>query len=355
MNKEILERVKAFNAAMFSGNFAYLIDEFFLQDELQQFYDNVVWLAKNLEPFGENDTFIRLFPHADSLQDILSMPRDAFIAAFLKGAMEKLSQKKLQDLIDSVEVTHIEFLGDRAEVEYTFMNIYESAEEPIHNMMNLVREDGRWYVKFKEGMQQGMNVFRNRIQDFYDREDRDRPDRADAAEYPLEPFALHGYQNEYEEVVIEPRFSDAGDFCEGLAYVRAFSKYGYINQKGEFVIRPQFDRARDFWEGRAAVGRRNDELDMRYAFVDTTGQFITDYIYEEVGDFTEGLARVKYNGRWGFINTKGEVIIEIIYRTATDFEEGQASISRHTDDGMRMFVINTKGDIVASWDATEEE
>ena len=45
----------------------------------------------------------------------------------------------------------------------------------------------------------------------------------------------YGFINHDGDVVIEPRFTVADRFNEGLAQVHVGNEYGYINLSGEFV------------------------------------------------------------------------------------------------------------------------
>ena len=65
----------------------------------------------------------------------------------------------------------------------------------------------------------------------------------------------YGYANEAGEVVIAPKFWDAGQFCERLARVKqtASGKWGFINIKGAYAFRAKFKQAGDFHEGLAKV------------------------------------------------------------------------------------------------------
>jgi hypothetical protein len=54
-------------------------------------------------------------------------------------------------------------------------------------------------------------------------------------------------------LVIDFRFSVAGDFSEGLAAVRIDDRWGHIDKRGELVIGVQLDLAESFSEGLAAV------------------------------------------------------------------------------------------------------
>ena len=89
------------------------------------------------------------------------------------------------------------------------------------------------------------------------------PANFDAHDTPDSPRELnpvvidgkYGYADEAGEVVIAPKFWDAGQFSEGLARVKqtASGKWGYINIKGDYAFKAKFKQAGDFHEGLARV------------------------------------------------------------------------------------------------------
>jgi len=58
-----------------------------------------------------------------------------------------------------------------------------------------------------------------------------------------------GYSTNDKKIVIEPKYSEAGWFSEGLASVKIGSKYGYINKSGKLVIPAKFTVAKPFRKG----------------------------------------------------------------------------------------------------------
>lgn len=60
-----------------------------------------------------------------------------------------------------------------------------------------------------------------------------------------------GYINKTGEYVINPQFTFASPFSEGLASIQIteFGNFGYINKTGRIVIKPQFDRNSRFING----------------------------------------------------------------------------------------------------------
>lgn len=77
------------------------------------------------------------------------------------------------------------------------------------------------------------------------------PPRVDL--YPAEVDGSYGFINVRGELAIEPKFSEAGRFLEGLAPVRIGSRWGFINPAGAIVIEPCFKGCGNFNCGLAAV------------------------------------------------------------------------------------------------------
>lgn len=71
--------------------------------------------------------------------------------------------------------------------------------------------------------------------------------------FPIQEGILRGYININGDVVIPPKYLEAGQFSEGLAAVREDGYFGYINTKGEYVIQPQYDVVYPFENGYATV------------------------------------------------------------------------------------------------------
>ncbi len=105
-------------------------------------------------------------------------------------------------------------------------------------------------------------------------------------------------------------------------------RWGYVDRKGELVVQPTFTAAGEFQEGLARVceggqmGRGGDVQDGSWGFIDSSGKYISSLRFDEALDFEEGFASAhvggtpaKYvpydddyylsGGQWGFVDASG--------------------------------------------------
>lgn len=140
------------------------------------------------------------------------------------------------------------------------------------------------------------------------------------------------------EVVFELGADSFGrDFSEGLAAVRVGDDWGYVDTSGAFVIEPRFSHAWSFREGLATVW--SDDVEGPYV-VDREGREPFDCsAYDKVSVFSEGLAQVRSRetGRFGYIDRRGALVIDTVWDdpewSASSFRGGVAAVGRRVDLG----------------------
>lgn len=112
-----------------------------------------------------------------------------------------------------------------------------------------------------------------------------------------------GYKTESGKVVIEPTYTEAFNFREGLACVELDERCGFINKQGEVVIPIQYDTACSFSEGLASVTKGD-----KCGYIDKEGNIVFDFVYEAATSFENDIALVKKDGKWGYMDRKtGEI------------------------------------------------
>ena len=152
-----------------------------------------------------------------------------------------------------------------------------------------------------------------------------------------------GYIDKTGKIAIPQQFYDVSDFSEGLAAVAVTSGgtsrpsvlYGYINPKGEWVIEPQYTVARAFQNGIARVSKNG-----KIGYIDQNGREIVKPRYDWGSDFYEGKAFVKEkDGRVFLIDTTGKHLKQITEgRQISDLGNGvftvqvtESSVSGHVE------------------------
>ena len=123
-------------------------------------------------------------------------------------------------------------------------------------------------------------------------------------------------------------------------------EWGYVDRSGEWVIEPQFSNAYDFQDG---IARVYEASDGSYGYIDSNGKWIIEPQYLDAGDFSEGLASVTkkdweitiFNGEndknggsgylYGYIDKSGECVLKPHYAVAERFVKGVAYVEEYQD------------------------
>lgn len=137
----------------------------------------------------------------------------------------------------------------------------------------------------------------------------------------------YGCTDEFNQVIIPPKFDFIREFTEGLAAVCYNDKWGYIDPTGKFMIAPRFEKADQFSEGLAAV-----VINGKCGYINRSGKIVIQPQFTPIepeslqfpisGLFSHGVACVKVNDKYGFINKAGAIIIPAQFDTADIFYFG---------------------------------
>ncbi|MGB0861899.1 MAG: WG repeat-containing protein [Saprospiraceae bacterium] len=359
IEEQILTRLRGYSMAFYQKDFDTVID-YLYPDEIKSLRDNLQWMAQMLSPFGETDGFLNLFKGLKSLNELKTLTDKQFIAMFFSGATRKLSQDKIVEMVNTMEILEIDHAEYIANVKYAFNNVFSDMDYRIESEVNLILSEGEWFVLFNTGMEENFERYKRQLKHYENAKRKDNLNLSSTPDEDVELYSIYGYRTYDEDIIIEPRFKNAGEFSDGLAPVKIFSKWGYINKKGEIAIVPKYTRAEVFSEGFAVIGQVQPEIFHLYGFIDKTGTPITKCIYREAFSFSEGLAAVRLNDIWGFINKKGKMAIGFQYDEVESFENGEAIVE--IDDNR--FVVDKKGNVLRElanewdeddWDDEEED
>ena len=192
--------------------------------------------------------------------------------------------------------------------------------------------------------------------------------------------SLWGYIDHSMKFVVQPEFTAAREFSEGLAAVmipgtpppedanalkdwqkNVKSKWGFIDKTGKVVIPGQFVDAGRFSEGRAPVLPELDVQDAggsssgslsggagkTWGYVDKDGIMAVKPQFDYAWPFSEGFGRVLVGGKFGYVDKNGKFAVEPKYDTAWEFSKGLARVGMGDKEGY----INHDGKYV--WEPTE--
>ena len=181
------------------------------------------------------------------------------------------------------------------------------------------------------------------------------------------------YIDQDGKIVINPQFSEASLFREGLALVKSNGDkplWGFISEDGKFVIPANYKSATVFSEGLAWVVSENsaptaitekgeikitlqdcdsvkifkggmasfsvsDSIGAKWGFVDKEGKVKINPQFSETGAYSNGKCAVKNSeGKWGYIDVEGKIIVSYQFDKAKDFEDGHAVVSASSKYGV---------------------
>ncbi len=162
-----------------------------------------------------------------------------------------------------------------------------------------------------------------------------------------------GFRNTSGNWYIEPQFSNAQHYSEGLAGVETYvtkkeQKTGFIDHEGRLVLPYIYTtlKAR-FSCGRSVVYDYNKTKKQIVAgCIDKNGELVIPFSFYSINDFSEDMAAAwtsEGDEYFGYINKKGEYQTPVIFKTLNSpFKNGLARV--WTDDGFGY--INKQGDFV---------
>lgn len=202
----------------------------------------------------------------------------------------------------------------------------------------------------------------------------------------------NGFMNKKGEVVIEPMFDAATDFCENVAFVQKDNRWGLIDASGKYIIEPKFKECPEpfsgertffigsdykrgiidkegkiisepkynhtfqFKDGFAVVSLNDSKNQQFFQIIDLNGKSVKEFPYtnkykENVtffSGFQEGLAIAMKDGKRGMLDTKGNTVIKFEFSVLEPFYSGLAYAEKFDDKNKKTKkgFINKKGEFV---------
>jgi hypothetical protein len=173
------------------------------------------------------------------------------------------------------------------------------------------------------------------------------------------------YIDKEGKIVINPQFSEATIFRNGLALVQTSGdepKWGFISEDGKFAITANYKSATVFSDDMAWVVSENapptainskgeikvtlqdaetvknfkeglsafsiiDSSGVKWGFVDKEGMVKINSQFLNTGNFSNGKCAVaNSDGKWGYIDKEGKILINYQFESAKEFVDGKAIV-----------------------------
>ena len=168
--------------------------------------------------------------------------------------------------------------------------------------------------------------------------------------FPVKSGNEFEYIDSEGKIIINPQFSEATVFRNGLALVRTAGdeqKWGYITVDGKYAINATYKVATVFSEDLAWVVVENGAP----TAINKKGEVkITLQNAQSVRNFKEGLAAFSLidsiGTKWGFIDKEGKVKINPQFNSAGNFSDGKCAVQN--SDG-KVGYIDKEGKIVINF------
>jgi len=133
-------------------------------------------------------------------------------------------------------------------------------------------------------------------------------------------------------------------------------EYQYIDvsQKGKIVINPQFSEATIFRDGLAVIKTRSE--DGKWGYIDKKGKFIVPPVYSYAQTFGDGVAWVQMEDQPPMlIDKKGKMVLQIdSLISANPFNHGVSKIEVYSKGEELTMLINKKGEPIVATVVGEE-
>jgi hypothetical protein len=145
-----------------------------------------------------------------------------------------------------------------------------------------------------------------------------------------------GMINHYGQMMLLPNYTDLGEMLYGRIFFESDSGlYGYFDKRGNVAIEPQFSSAYDFENGLARV-----KVDTTWSVIDTAGQLLFPPRFDQVSLFQDSTIRAKLNNKYGLLKAMGDTMLPFEYDFIGPFSNNLTIIAK---DG-KYHYINSKGE-----------
>lgn len=134
--------------------------------------------------------------------------------------------------------------------------------------------------------------------------------------FMFDPKHPCGYIDINGNFVVKGMFDEAGDFEDGVAWVKQGTRWALVGKNGEFLYGPKRMTHGEFHEGLAWI-----KIGKNYGLINKSGEIVADNLPKIVDNFSRGYAMIEVDGKYGYIDKSGAIVIEPKFDNATNFTD----------------------------------
>lgn len=129
-----------------------------------------------------------------------------------------------------------------------------------------------------------------------------------------------------------------GSLNDGLAKYKLYGKYGFLNDNGIKVVQPIFTQVGDFEKGFSWVKNRKGKM----AVINKELKIITPYKYKKINNYDNAQQVIVKKMRYGLLNSNGKSILPCHFKSISTIQCGR----RIAHKGNTLIVLDEKGKVV---------
>lgn len=164
-----------------------------------------------------------------------------------------------------------------------------------------------------------------------------------------------GYLDIKGRVAIEPRFSSAGPFHNGLALVQEGGERTFIDTRGRKITEDYFSNAVPFYHGSYTFVKKKGE--QNYRVMNSKGEYLSAPVFsladvrislgtsgwKQQQAFESGVIRSRVGSNYGFRSLDGSWVVGPRYHKASDMRHGIATVAERSGGKIRYGAIEKNG------------
>lgn len=138
------------------------------------------------------------------------------------------------------------------------------------------------------------------------------------------------------------------EYTGGLFKVKKDNKEAYYDKSGKMVCDSMYDFVSYVVDDMFYCNK-----DYKHIVYSVEGNKVSNTYFDDIDERVNGLITVKKKGKWGVLREDGELIVDFLYDEAYLGDGEYIALSKTTEDGTRLTVLDNHGNVVFTKDSMD--